>query len=71
MFLSVFKLEDRKGWRELVKAFMIEFEGHSRGATKKNRDRVVLVLRTYLHVEGSGFSNDKAKVLSKIQRCKC
>ena len=37
VFLSVFKMEDRKGWRDLVKAFMVEFEGYQ---------DVLLLLRT-------------------------
>jgi hypothetical protein len=102
VFLSVFKLEDRKGWRELVKAFMLEFESgkkaaavkpiqkrrfhHKWGETTRRNDNdgsvggdedgyrenslspVALVLRTYSHHEGSGFSNDKKKVAAKIQR---
>ena len=66
VFLSVFKMEDRKGWRELVKAYMTEFEGTQDPNT--GRDTVVLLLRTYVHVEGSGFVHSKAKVMDKITR---
>ena len=66
VFLSVFKLEDRKGWRELCKAFMLEFEGSQDPVSR--RDRVVLLLRTYVHVEGQGFVYSKEKVMAKVVR---
>jgi hypothetical protein len=47
-FCSVFKMESRKGWKELVESFMREFQ-HS--------PNVVLVLRTYMHT-GTGIAAD-------------
>jgi glycosyltransferase involved in cell wall biosynthesis len=47
-FCSVFKMEDRKGYRELVEAFMREFQFTS---------KVVLLLRTYLHT-GAGLQEE-------------
>lgn len=45
---SVYKMEDRKGWQDLIKAYTLEF-----AAT----DNVVLLLRTYLHLMG-GLTDD-------------
>ena len=45
-FCSVFKMEGRKGWKELAEAFMREFA---------NSTNVVLILRTYIHT-GTGIS---------------
>jgi hypothetical protein len=47
-FCSVFKMESRKGWKELIESFMREFQ-HS--------PNVVLVLRTYMHT-GTGIAAD-------------
>lgn len=49
-----------------MKSYMTEFEGSQDPTT--GRDNVVLLLRTYVHVEGQGFVNSKEKVLFKIQR---
>ncbi len=46
-FCSVFKMEDRKGWQELVAGFVSEFRD----------ENVVLILRTYLHT-GLGLAAD-------------
>mmetsp|Transcript_7067 Transcript_7067/g.10792 ORF Transcript_7067/g.10792 Transcript_7067/m.10792 type:complete len:803 (-) Transcript_7067:104-2512(-) len=40
IFLSVFKMEDRKGWRELVASHCFEFS---------SKEEVLLVLHTYIH----------------------
>jgi hypothetical protein len=48
-FCSVFKMEERKGYRELVEAFMREFYLRHQGA--------VLLLRTYLHT-GAGIQEE-------------
>ena len=47
-FCAVFKMEDRKGYKELVEGYMREFH---------NRSDVVLVLRTYIH-SGQGISDE-------------
>lgn len=47
-FCAVFKMEDRKGYKELVEGFMQEFH---------NNSDVVLVLRTYIH-SGQGISDE-------------
>lgn len=49
-------MEDRKGWRDLVRAYMAEFKGAA------DASRVLLLLRTYVHVEGVGFTNSRAEV---------
>jgi glycosyltransferase involved in cell wall biosynthesis len=48
-FCSVFKMEGRKGWKELVEGFMREFSS--------TNTPVVLILRTYLHT-GTGITAD-------------
>lgn len=48
-FCSVFKMEERKGWKELVTAFFREYSFRS--------DNTVLLLRTYLHT-GHGIAKD-------------
>lgn len=53
-FCSVFKMEERKGYKELVQAFMREFT-HTAG--------VVLLLRTYLH-SGTGLKDDDFNITS-------
>jgi len=61
-FLSVFKFEERKGWRALIKAWFEEF---SEG------DDVTLTLHTYLFgddAQGSfGGARDPARIRRKIQ----
>jgi glycosyltransferase involved in cell wall biosynthesis len=47
-FCAVFKMEDRKGYKELVEGYMREFH---------NNSDVVLVLRTYIH-SGQGISDE-------------
>lgn len=47
-FCAVFKMEDRKGYKELVEGYMQEFA---------NNSDVVLVLRTYIH-SGQGISDE-------------
>lgn len=47
-FCAVFKMEDRKGYKELVEGYMKEFH---------NNSDVVLVLRTYIH-SGQGISDE-------------
>eukprot|EP00602_Paraphysomonas_sp_CaronLab_P000321 CAMPEP_0185031604 /NCGR_PEP_ID=MMETSP1103-20130426/19159_1 /TAXON_ID=36769 /ORGANISM="Paraphysomonas bandaiensis, Strain Caron Lab Isolate" /LENGTH=1396 /DNA_ID=CAMNT_0027567171 /DNA_START=153 /DNA_END=4340 /DNA_ORIENTATION=- len=51
-FCSVFKMEGRKGYKELVEGFMREF---------LNSSNVVLVLRTYMHT-GTGISEDNFNI---------
>jgi hypothetical protein len=48
VFCSVFKMEERKGYRELVEGFIREFQFDT---------RVVLLLRTYLHT-GTGLHEE-------------
>jgi glycosyltransferase involved in cell wall biosynthesis len=57
VFCSVFKMEERKGYRELVEGFMKEFQSDP---------RVVLLLRTYLHT-GTGLQEENFD-LWKIRR---
>lgn len=47
-FCAVFKMEDRKGYKELVEGYIREFA---------NNSDVVLVLRTYIH-SGQGISDE-------------
>lgn len=55
-FCSVFKMEGRKGWKELVEGFMREFSSSTSTSTSSSTN-VVLILRTYLHT-GTGISQD-------------
>lgn len=52
-------MEDRKGWKEMVEAFVSEFTAN---------DNVVLLLRTYLHT-GGGIDEDnfKAEAIRKYE----
>jgi len=52
VFMGVFKLEDRKGWRELCKAFMLEFGGSRGPASKPDRGASASHLRPR---GGAGF----------------
>lgn len=54
-FCSVFKMEDRKGWKELVRSYLTEFMFDSKGAN------VVLVLRTYRHSQAFISEEDFSK----------
>ena len=64
VFLSIFKMEDRKGWQQLVSAFMQEFEGEESSGSSP-----VLLLHTYLHRAGpSGNVHNKTEILAKIHR---
>mmetsp|Transcript_28331 Transcript_28331/g.45893 ORF Transcript_28331/g.45893 Transcript_28331/m.45893 type:complete len:1586 (+) Transcript_28331:134-4891(+) len=53
VFLSVFKMEERKGWKELIKAFVEEFTGD---------DDVMLYIHTHLwNAEGNKFEATRIK----------
>lgn len=56
-FCSVFKMEPRKGWKELLRAYITEFMFDSAAAN------VVLVLRTYRHSRSFITEEDFSKKL--------
>ena len=58
-FCSVFKMENRKGWRELVRSFVTEYMFDSANAN------VVLVLRTYRHSQSFISEEDFSKSFIK------
>jgi glycosyltransferase involved in cell wall biosynthesis len=57
-FLSVFKFEERKGWRELVQAYFSEFRA---------RDDVSLILHTYLY-NGDGDQWNRDRLISLVHQ---
>ena len=51
-FLSVFKWEERKGWRFLLQAYFEEFS---------NADKVTLFLQTYLYGDSNPYNEEKLR----------
>ena len=61
-FCSAFKMEERKGWRELVRNFMIEFS--------ESDDDAVLILRTYFSSDKGLESEVRDKITSALKDSK-
>eukprot|EP00227_Mantoniella_beaufortii_P018278 CAMPEP_0197577002 /NCGR_PEP_ID=MMETSP1326-20131121/1789_1 /TAXON_ID=1155430 /ORGANISM="Genus nov. species nov., Strain RCC2288" /LENGTH=1233 /DNA_ID=CAMNT_0043139993 /DNA_START=914 /DNA_END=4615 /DNA_ORIENTATION=+ len=63
-FLSVFKMEDRKGWRELVEGYCAAFS---------SSDAVLLVLHTYIYGDSDGWNPMKIHGLisAHLDKVKC